>query len=243
MSYKELTGNLFASKAQALVNTVNCVGPMGKGIALEFRRRFPEMFEAYRRVCERGELRPGQILPYRKSQPWVLNLAVKDDWKHPSRVEWVEQCLEKFCEWYPKTGLKSVAFPWMGAMNGRIPLDQIKAVTRRFLGPLTDIDVEVYTFDPRAPDPLFLLLKKFVAEHAPSEFASAAGLRRPFAEEIFALVDNPATTSLAIISEQSRLGKTSLDRLYGFLTEQANRSQDSSNASPSPTQLDLSFTT
>lgn len=239
MPYKELAGNLFASKAQALVNTVNCVGPMGKGIALEFRRRFPEMFEEYKRVCERGELRPGQILPFRKSQPWVLNLAVKDDWKQPSRVEWVEQCLEKFCEWYPKVGLKSVAFPWMGAMNGRIRLEQIKAVTRRFLKPLTDIDVEVYTFDPAAPDPLFLLLQNFVAAHSSVEFARAAGIRRHFAEEVYALLDDPATTSLAIISEHSKLGKTSLDRLYVFLNEQAGGTQDSPQDSPMLEQLNL----
>ena len=148
MSYKEVTGNLFNSKADALVNTVNCVGPMGKGVALEFRRRFPEMFEEYKSVCERRELKPGSILPYRKSQPWVLNFAVKNDWKHPSKVIWIEQCLEKFCQWYPKVGLKSVAFPWMGAMNGGIPLETIKDITRRYLSNLEDIDIEIYSFDP-----------------------------------------------------------------------------------------------
>ena len=115
MPYQELTGNIFASKAQAIVNTVNCVGPMGKGIALEFRRRFPEMFEDYLLHCEAGTLKPGMILPYRKSTPWVLNFAVKNDWKHPSKIEWVEQTLQKFCNWYPAVGLKSVAFPWMSS--------------------------------------------------------------------------------------------------------------------------------
>lgn len=66
MPYREYKGNLFASRAQCLVNTVNCVGVMGKGVALEFRRRFPSMFQEYRRICEAGTLRPGQILPYRK---------------------------------------------------------------------------------------------------------------------------------------------------------------------------------
>lgn len=65
MSYREIEGNLFASGAQALVNTVNCVGFMGKGVALEFRRRFPAMFDEYHRACVEGRLRPGQILPFR----------------------------------------------------------------------------------------------------------------------------------------------------------------------------------
>lgn len=239
MPYKELTGNLFASKAEALVNTVNCVGPMGKGVALEFRRRFPEMFKAYKQVCERRELRPGQILPYRKCQPWVLNLAVKDDWKHPSKIEWIEQCLAKFCEWYPKVGLKSVAFPWMGAMNGRIPLEQIQGMTRKHLQPLTDIDVEVYTFDPAFPDPLFTALQRFVATHTPEDFASASGLRLDLAEEVCALVENPATTSLTIVAENSKLGKGSLDRLYGFLNDRAKRTTNSPDDSPTTRQLNL----
>lgn len=239
MPYKELTGNIFASKSQALVNTVNCVGPMGKGVALEFRRRFPEMFEVYNQVCKKGELRPGQILPYRKSQPWVINFAVKDNWKQPSKIEWVEQCLYKFRDWYPKVRLQSVAFPWMGAMNGGIPLDKIKEVTRSHLKSLPDIDVEVYTFDPAAPDPLFTTLKQFIAAHNPADLASKSGLRRHFAEEVYALVEDPTTTSLAIISEQSKLGKTSLDRLYYFLCEEAKRTQNSQNDSSPHQQLQL----
>lgn len=121
MTFVERKGNLFNSTAQTLVNTVNCVGIMGKGVALEFRLRFPDMFEAYRKVCERGTLHPGQVLPYRKGSPWVLNFAVKNDWKHPSRLEWVKECLERFVENYRWLGITSVAFPWIGAMNGGLP--------------------------------------------------------------------------------------------------------------------------
>ena len=109
MPYREISGNLFASNAQALVNTVNCVGAMGKGVALEFRRRFPDMFKAYKEFCDQRKMKPGMILPYRTSEPWVLSFAVKDDWKHPSKIDWVEQCLKRFCEWYPEVRLKSVA--------------------------------------------------------------------------------------------------------------------------------------
>jgi len=96
MSYQELSGNIFNSKTDALVNTVNCVGVMGKGIALEFRRRYPKMFKEYQRFCKRGELKPGQILPYRKETPWILNFAIKNHWRNPSKIEWIEICLEKF---------------------------------------------------------------------------------------------------------------------------------------------------
>lgn len=236
MPYREITGNIFNSNAEALVNTVNCVGPMGKGIALEFRRRFPDMFEVYKQVCERGELRPGSILPYRKSKPWILNFAVKDDWKHPSKVIWIEQCLDKFCAWYPKTGLKSVAFPWMGAMNGGIPLEKIKEVTRRYLEHLPDIEIEVYTFDPSAQDPLFERLLRSKEALSIENFREASGIRRGQVEALYGLLEEKGVTSLSHVSESGILGKTSLDRLYDYL-----RKEEPDSASELPTfgQLNL----
>ena len=140
MAYKEITGNIFNTKAMAVVNTVNCVGAMGKGIALDFKLRFPEMFKEYQRICFRHLLKPGQILPYKKSNPIILNFAIKDDWKDPSKVEWIEETLQKFANNYKKLGITSIAFPWMGAMNGGIPIDKIKSLTRKYLSDLTDID-------------------------------------------------------------------------------------------------------
>ncbi len=126
-------------QAQCLVNTVNCVGVMGKGVALEFRRRFPAMFEEYHRICDAGTLRPGQILPYRKGQPWILNFAVKDDWKHPSKIEWVESCLNKFVASYRKLEIRSVAMPWLGAMNGRLEWNQVHSLIHSYLSAVGEV--------------------------------------------------------------------------------------------------------
>ena len=85
-----ISGNIFNSTADAIVNTVNCVGIMGKGLALNFKNRYPEMYRAYRFVCNKRQLRPGMILPYSKlndSEPLILNFAVKDHWRNPSRYE------------------------------------------------------------------------------------------------------------------------------------------------------------
>jgi O-acetyl-ADP-ribose deacetylase (regulator of RNase III) len=217
MPYKELHGNLFASKAHAIVNTVNCVGFMGKGVALEFRRRFPAMFAEYKKVCLEKRLRPGQILPYRKSSPWILNFAIKDDWKNPSREEWVEECLNKFRASYRAMGIQSVAFPWMGAMNGRIPLTTIQELTRRYLSDLGDIDVEVYSFDPSATDPLFETLKERMKCLSAESFARESGLQLRFAEAVYDLVGTGEAKSIAEVVGSSRLGDTSLDHLYAYL--------------------------
>jgi O-acetyl-ADP-ribose deacetylase (regulator of RNase III) len=119
---------------------------MGKGVALEFRRRFPEMFEEYKKTCASGLLRPGQILPYTKQRPWILNFAVKDDWRYPSKMEWVDSCLRKFAKNYRRLRIHSIAMPWIGAMNGRLPWEDVHAVIRRHLEHLEDVDILLRAF-------------------------------------------------------------------------------------------------
>ena len=144
-SYREIHGDIFTSDAEALVNTVNCVGVMGKGIALEFKRRYPDMFNAYRSARSRRELSPGNVWMYRtKNNRIIFNCAVKDDWRNPSRIEWVEFCLNELVQLCRANNVKSLALPWMGAMNGRIPVEQIKTATRRVLSGIIDIDTSVY---------------------------------------------------------------------------------------------------
>ena len=219
MPYQEYRGNLFASRVQCLVNTVNCVGVMGKGIALEFRRRFPRMFEEYRRFCDRGILQPGQILPYRREQPWILNFAVKDDWKHPSRMEWVESCLNKFVANYQKLGIRSVAMPWLGAMNGRLEWEKVHALICAYLSNLPDISVELVEFDPHASDPLYEKLL-FEAKHRTTEeFRNRANLTSSAVALILAAVETHQVNSLIDVCSLEGLGKTSIDNLYAFLAD------------------------
>jgi O-acetyl-ADP-ribose deacetylase (regulator of RNase III) len=217
MPYREFKGNLFASQAQCLVNTVNCVGIMGKGVALEFRRRFPAMFEEYRRVCEAGMLRPGQILPYRRGDPWILNFAVKDDWKHPSRLEWVESCLTKFAANYRSLGVQSVAMPWLGAMNGRLEWDQVQSLIRSHLSDLPDISIELVEFDPHASDPLFEGLVCQAERSTAEEFHRRAKLTESAASAILSAVKNRRVNSLSEICSLEGLGKKTIDNLYSFL--------------------------
>jgi len=79
-------GNLFDSDAQTLVNAVNCVGVMGRGVALEFKQRFPDMFRDYARRCRQGSVRLGAPYVYTASTPWVLNFPTKGHWRASSRL-------------------------------------------------------------------------------------------------------------------------------------------------------------
>ena len=117
--FKALIGDLFASEAQTLVNTVNCVGVMGKGVALEFKRRFPSLFDDYAGRCVRKEVRLGE--PYLFRDPggrMVINFPTKDHWRSPSRLADIERGLDYFVQHYAQWGVTSVAFPPLGCGNG-----------------------------------------------------------------------------------------------------------------------------
>ena len=225
MAYKEIKGNIFNSKAMAVVNTVNCVGAMGKGIALDFKLRFPEMFKEYQKICFRRMLKPGQILPYTKTKPIILNFAIKDDWKDPSKVEWIEETLQKFVENYHHMGLTSVAFPWMGAMNGGLPFETIQNLTRKYLSNLSDIDIEVYEFDPNEPCELYMSLEKIVKENLFSltELAQMSLIKTRYWEKIFSAVNDGKVQSINnlchyVVNGKRIIGKTNIERLFAFLT-------------------------
>ena len=226
MSYIEKTGNIFNSSAMAVVNTVNCVGAMGKGIALDFKLRFPEMFKEYQKICFRHILKPGQILPYTKSKPIILNFAIKDDWKDPSKEEWIEETLQKFVENYRALGITSVAFPWMGAMNGGLPFETIQTLMRKYLSNLNDIDVEVYEFDPNVPCALYKSLERIISQNLFTipDLEKYSQIKGRYWEKIFNAVADENTTSINnlchyYIDGKRIIGKTNIERLFVFLTK------------------------
>lgn len=145
LKYQEIHGDIFTSNAQILVNTINCVGAMGRGIALAFKIKYPNMYQEYRKACFRHEIRPGMVWVYHAADGKIIfNAAVKDDWRNPSRIEWVSQCLQEIIRIARELKVTSVAIPWMGAMNGRIPVTSVKAETRKALQGITDIAFSVY---------------------------------------------------------------------------------------------------
>ena len=136
--------DIFASPAQTLVNTVNTVGVMGKGIAAEFKRRFPEMFTRYERHCKAGTLTIGKLYLYRSPHKWVLNFPTKQHWRNPSHIEWIESGLQKFVDTYEQQGITSIAFPQLGCGNGGLDWGVVKPVMDRYLKQLP-IPIFVHT--------------------------------------------------------------------------------------------------
>ena len=137
------TGDIFEAQTQVIVNTVNCQGVMGKGLALAFKQRYPAMFPVYQQECKTGKLRIGRPTLYQKSSPWILNFPTKNTWKANSKLEYLEKGLEYFVANYKKAGITSIAFPKLGAQNGKLSWNDVGPLMAKYLGQL-DIEVHIY---------------------------------------------------------------------------------------------------
>ena len=112
--------SLFDSPAKVLVNTVNTVGVMGKGIAKEFKSIYPEMFTEYQQLCESGRLNVGDLWVHKTAHKWVLNFPTKRHWRSPSKPEYLEAGLKKFAQIYQDARITSISFPQLGCGNGEL---------------------------------------------------------------------------------------------------------------------------
>jgi O-acetyl-ADP-ribose deacetylase (regulator of RNase III) len=139
-----LIGDIFESQAQTLVNAVNCVGVMGKGIAEQFKRRFPAMFDDYKRRCKRKDVRLGEPYLYRDSSGiQIVNFPTKGHWRSPSRLADVEHGLDYLAKHAVEWNIASLALPALGCGNGGLEWSDVGPLIYRKLNKLA-IDIEVY---------------------------------------------------------------------------------------------------
>lgn len=147
-----ITGNLFESSAEALVNTVNLVGVMGKGIALQFKYAYPANFQLYKKACTNGDIGIGKLFVTRESgmfgQKLIINFPTKDDWRKPSEYVYIEQGLTDLIRIIREYNIKSIAIPPLGAGNGGLNWPKVKLMIDAHLSPLAD--VSIYIYEPNA---------------------------------------------------------------------------------------------
>lgn len=141
-------GNLLEAPVDALINTVNEVGVMGKGIALMFREAFPENARAYEAACREGAVQVGHMFVTRTAEligpRWIINFPTKRHWRHPSRMEWVRSGLKDLVRVIRTEGIRSVAVPPLGCGNGGLEWSQVRREIEAELGGLFDIDFVVF---------------------------------------------------------------------------------------------------
>jgi O-acetyl-ADP-ribose deacetylase (regulator of RNase III) len=141
-------GNLLEADAEALVNTVNTVGVMGKGVALMFKEAFPKNFKAYEAACKARELHVGSMFVTETDDflgpKWIINFPTKADWRFPSKMEWIAEGLHDLKRVLSERKIRSVAIPPLGAGNGGLKWQEVRTLIEAELGQLPDVAVIVY---------------------------------------------------------------------------------------------------
>ena len=168
-------GNIFTTTTQTIVNTINCVGVMGAGIAYEFKLRFPKMFDKYKHFCSNKSMAIGNLWIYKltkddnkwihkytnsnnKHYQYVLNFPTKKHWKYPTKIEYLEKGLQKLLTTYKQRKITSIAFPLLGVDQGGLDEKQSIKVMTKYLEQL-NIPVQIWHFDPNAKDDLYEYFK------------------------------------------------------------------------------------
>jgi len=153
ITYKQ--GDLLECNAEAIVNTVNCVGVMGRGIALQFKKQYPENFKQYEAACKRGEVVPGQMFVYESytltNPRFIINFPTKRHWKGASRIEDIEKGLHDLIRVIQSHHIKSIAVPPLGCGLGGLEWSEVKPHIESAFSQLND--VEVIVFEPTGAPP------------------------------------------------------------------------------------------
>ena len=147
---KYIPGDILASNADALINTVNTVGVMGKGIALQFKKAYHNNYKAYVEACKRNEIKIGKVFIVKDSNlnsgtKYIINFPTKKDWRKPSEYSFIEAGLDDLVRVLNEYKIKSVAIPPLGAGNGGLEWEKVKKIIEHKLG---NLDVEIIVFEP-----------------------------------------------------------------------------------------------
>lgn len=217
MAIEYINGNIFNTKAQTVVNTVNCVGVMGKGIALVFKLRYPSMFDIYKRYCKEKYIGIGKLWIYDKQPdaPWVLNFPTKFHWKYPSKMEYLEKGLQKFLDTYKSKGITSIAFPLLGAHNGGLDKEEVKQVMTKYLSQ-ADIPVEIYEYDPHAPDDLFQNFKSCWTRLTMNDIKASTGIQPQYVRRINLVLEDPKVNSMVTLLNYKGIGEATMQKAFHF---------------------------
>lgn len=145
--FKYVTGNLLESSAYALVNTVNCEGYMGKGIAYQFKLRYPDMDKAYSKECKSGKMKTGKMFVYPAESKLIVNFPTKNKWRAKSKIEYIESGLDDLVQVIKDWNIKSIAIPPLGSGNGGLEWSEVKALIEKKLMRLAN-DIEIQIYEP-----------------------------------------------------------------------------------------------
>jgi len=189
-------GDILREDAEALINTVNCVGVMGRGIALQFKKAFPENFKAYAAACKKAEVQPGRMFVFETGQlanpRYIINFPTKRHWRAASRIEDIDAGLQALVETIHRHGVRSIAVPPLGSGLGGLDWSTVRPRIEAALQPLTDVHVIIY--EPKGAPSIETMVR---AHQAPKMTAGRAALVELMSRYLGGLLD-PSVSLLEV---------------------------------------------
>lgn len=213
----EKTGNIFTTKSQTIVNTINCVGVMGAGIAYEFRLRYPDMFSKYKSFCSAKKIDIGTLWMYKIEDKFILNFPTKHDWKFPSKEEYLKKGLQKFVDTYKQRGIISIAFPLLGADRGGIDKDKSLSIMKSYLSKC-DIPIEIWHFDPNAKDDLYEDFKLKFENLDMETIKKESTLRTDMIKKIKSALQRNDINSLSGLLRVKGIGEVAIEKSFAYIS-------------------------
>ncbi len=239
-----IKGNIFNTECSAIVNTVNCVGVMGAGIAFEFRLRYPDMYKEYVKLCKRGEIKIGHLWIYkpRIGSKLVVNFPTKYHWKYPSKKEYIEKGLKYFVDNYrtyqEKYEMDSIAFPILGADRGKIPQEESLHVMEKYFKKIKDLKIEIYIFDPLEYDDLFLEFKNKLKKIDDWKLSHFTGIRIDYIRKLRKSIDYYDIRRLSALINIKGIGINTVEKIFKFIMH--NKGENLDDNTNNPPQLPFS---
>ena len=207
--------NVFNTDSDVIVNTINCVGFMGKGLAYEFSLRYPDLLLDYKNKCNNKEIVVGKMYYYKSKDKLIVNFPTKNDYKNPSKLEWIEEGLKDFVNTYKQYNIKSIAFPLLGCNNGGLNSNKVISLIHNYLD---NIDLDVYIcLDRKNPEGKELdMINKFksCSIDTISNYVNLSNVQK---ESLKKLQSN--ITRFFQISIASGIGKKTYESIYHLFYE------------------------
>ena len=210
-----ITGNIFRTELQTIVNTVNCFGIMGAGLALECKYRYPDMFIRYKDMCDKKLLDIGKLYLYKTHQKWILNFPTKYHWKYETKPEYLDKGLKRFKETYKEKGILSAAFPLLGAHNGGLSKEESLSLIEKHLSSI-DIPIEIYQFDPTAPDDLFENFKTAFTSHKPATLKKLTHLTEDKIKKVTDILESENLKNMGQLISFDGIGEATLEKCFNY---------------------------
>lgn len=235
---KYYDGTVFNVPVKTLVNTVNCLGVMGSGIALEFKLRFPKMYNDYEKRCREKEVRIGKPYIYKHSKDiWIMNFPTKNHWKNPSKIEWIEEGLKFFKENYKKWAIDSIAFPKLGTANGKLNWKEVKEIMEKYLINL-DIDVYICLDEKKKAEGIEKEMVDSINRASIDSLIADIDINKKQAQII---INNLPITRFWHIHKLKGIGKVTYEKLFLYYYAKAMRKRDREGCNKRYAYEQLSF--